>query len=81
VLAGIRGCFAHSPEERGVGTSLWFQCNDAVALYHEFQSRGLSPQEPFVGNAMWDTLIIDPDGYRLHFESPTDVPEETKLSN
>jgi len=68
-------------EKRGVGTSLCFQCHDAVALYHEFRSRGLNPQEPFVGNQMWDTLIIDPDGYHLHFESPTDVPEETKLSD
>jgi hypothetical protein len=25
-------------------------------------------------------MLSDPDGYRLHFESPTDVPEETKLS-
>jgi len=30
---------------------------------------------------MWDCLIIDPDGYHLHFESPTKVPEETKLSD
>ena len=68
-------------EKRGVGVSLCFQCQDSVALYHEFLSRGLTPQEPFVGNAMWDCLIIDPDGYQLHFESPTKVPEETKLSD
>jgi lactoylglutathione lyase len=67
-------------ETLGVGASLWFQCDDAIALYREFQSRGLNPKEPFVGNNMWDTHIIDPDGYHLHFESPTDVPEETKLS-
>ena len=29
---------------------------------------------------MWVTEMTDPDGYRLLFESPTDVPEETKLS-
>ena len=28
----------------------------------------------------WDTTLADPDGYCLHFESPTDTPEETKLS-
>jgi len=67
-------------EKRGVGASIWFQCRDAVALYHEFRSRGLEPREPFVGNHMWDTAITDPDGYSLHFESPTDVPEETRLS-
>jgi lactoylglutathione lyase len=68
-------------EKRGEGVSLCFQCHDAVALYHEFRARNLDPREPFVGNQMWDTLIIDPDGYHLHFESPTTVPEETKLSD
>jgi lactoylglutathione lyase len=67
-------------EKLGVGASLWFQCEDAIELYREFQSRGLQPAEPFVGNHLWDTHIIDPDGYHLHFESPTEVPEETKLS-
>jgi lactoylglutathione lyase len=68
-------------EKRGEGVSLCFQCHDAVVLYQEFKSRNLDPQEPFVGNHMWDTLIIDPDGYHLHFASPTTVPEETKLSD
>jgi len=30
---------------------------------------------------MWVTHLDDPDGYRVEFESPTDVPEETKLSD
>jgi lactoylglutathione lyase len=67
-------------EKRGQGVSVWFQCRDAIALYHEFRSRGLDPREPFVGNSMWDVAINDPDGYSLHLESPTDAPEETKLS-
>jgi lactoylglutathione lyase len=72
---------ARMPTEKlGTGVSLWFDCDDSVALYREFQSRGLEPREPFVGNGLWDTLIVDPDGYHLHFGSPTDVPEETKLS-
>jgi lactoylglutathione lyase len=29
---------------------------------------------------MWVNGISDPDGYKLFFESPTDTPEETKLS-
>ncbi len=64
----------------GQGVSLSFQCEDAVALYREFRSRGLDPSEPFVGNSMWVTALTDPDGYKLDFESMTDVPEETKLS-
>jgi len=35
---------------------------------------------PFVGNNLWVTSFTDPDGYRLDFESPTDVPEETVYS-
>ena len=65
----------------GQGVSLSFQCEDAVALYHEFRSRGLDPSEPFVGNSMWVTSLRDPDGYFVEFESITDVPEETKLSD
>ena len=64
----------------GQGVSLCFQCEDAVALYREFLSRGIEADEPFVGNSMWVTVLTDPDGYKLDFESMTDVPEETKLS-
>jgi len=65
----------------GLGVSLCFQCEDALALYREFTSRGVTVQEPFVGNRMWVVMLSDPDGYRLEFESATDVPEETKLSD
>ncbi|RSL16347.1 putative glyoxalase superfamily protein PhnB [Edaphobacter aggregans] len=66
--------------KRGEGVSICFQCKDALALYRTFLSCGLTPREPFVGNAMWVTIITDPDGYKLDFESPTDVPEETLYS-
>jgi lactoylglutathione lyase len=65
----------------GLGVSLCFQCQDALALYHDYVAKGLAPSEPFVGNHMWVTHLDDPDGYRVEFESPTDVPEETKLSD
>ena len=65
-------------QKRGVGASVWFQCEDALALYREFTARGLTPNRPFVGNNLWDVCLTDPDGYSLHFESPTDVPEETQ---
>ncbi len=64
----------------GQGVNLSFQCEDAVALYREFRSRSLDVREPFVGNSMWVTGLSDPDGYKLDFESVTDVPEDTKLS-
>lgn len=67
-------------QKPGVGVSIFFLCNDALSLYHEFLLKGITPKEPFVGNQMWDVAISDPDGYSLHFESPTDVPEETKYS-
>lgn len=64
----------------GIGVSICFQCKDALALYLEFTARGIQASEPFVGNNMWVTGVRDPDGYKLDFESPTDVPEETKYS-
>jgi lactoylglutathione lyase len=64
----------------GKGVSICFQCVDALALYHEFIAAGVEIQEPFVGNNMWVVAFPDPDGYRLDFESPTDVPEETTYS-
>lgn len=57
----------------GQGVNLSFQCEDALALYHEFRARGLDPSEPMVGNSMWVTSLRDPDGYRVEFESPTDL--------
>lgn len=64
----------------GAGVSLNFTCEDAVAFYHEVRSRGIEASEPQVGNGMWVTGLSDPDGYRLFFASPTDTPEDTKLS-
>jgi lactoylglutathione lyase len=64
----------------GVGVSISFQCKDALALYKDFKSRGIEAKRPFVGNGMWVTSVEDPDGYRLEFESFTDVPEETVYS-
>ncbi|MBE0695858.1 MAG: VOC family protein [Anaerolineaceae bacterium] len=64
----------------GVGVSICFICADALALYHQFIARGIQASVPFVGNRMWVTSVSDPDGYRLDFESVTDVPEETIYS-
>jgi lactoylglutathione lyase len=64
----------------GEGVSICFQCRDALAIYRDTLSRALEPQRPFVGNNMWVTILTDPDGYKLDFESPTDVPEETTYS-
>ena len=69
-----------SGNKPGAGVSIWFQCRDSLSLYTEFIKKGLNVQEPFVGNGLWDVKVTDPDGYDLHFESPTDVPEETKYS-
>jgi lactoylglutathione lyase len=68
------------PPNAGEGITLNFTCDDAIALYHEFRSRALNPSEPEVGNGLWVTEVIDPDGYKLFFNSPTDVAEDTKLS-
>jgi lactoylglutathione lyase len=64
----------------GVGVSICFQCEDALAIYREVTSRGIQASRPFVGNAMWVTGMTDPDGYQIEFESPTDAPEESVFS-
>lgn len=66
--------------KKGVGISINFMCQDAIALYHEFKSREIVVSEPMVGNALWEIMVTDPDGFKLFFESETDVPEETKYS-
>jgi catechol 2,3-dioxygenase-like lactoylglutathione lyase family enzyme len=73
---------SHDPRpagKLGLGVSVCFMCADALAIYREARARGLDAGEPFVGNGLWVTSFADPDGYRLDFESPTDVPEDTKL--
>jgi lactoylglutathione lyase len=62
----------------GLGVSTCFMCRDAIALYHEFRARGVEAERPFVGNGLWVTSVKDPDGHRIDFESPTDVPEGTE---
>ena len=36
----------------GVGVSICFTCEDALAIYRDIRSRGLQPKPPFVGNSM-----------------------------
>jgi catechol 2,3-dioxygenase-like lactoylglutathione lyase family enzyme len=64
----------------GLGLSICVMCDDAVAYYRELRAKGIDACEPFVGNGLWVTSVRDPDGYKLEFESPADLPEETKLS-
>jgi lactoylglutathione lyase len=64
----------------GQGVSVCFMCADAIAIHHDARARGLTPQPPYVGNGLWVTSLLDPDGYHLDFESPTDAPEETVYS-
>jgi len=72
---GHRGGGPSGPLAAGV--SICFMCTDAIAIYHAAKARGLSPARPYVGNNLWVTSFVDPDGYRLDFESPTHVPEGT----
>ena len=66
-------------EPLGAGTSVSFMCDDALALYREFKSRGVQTRSrPSVGNRLWVVPLSDPDGYRIEFSSPTDAPEESE---
>jgi lactoylglutathione lyase len=62
----------------GEGVSICFQCEDALAIYGDVTSRGIQASRPFVGNGMWVTSLSDSDGYKIEFESPTGVPEDTQ---
>jgi lactoylglutathione lyase len=76
-----KGHNSWTPEVKvGEGVSICFICEDALAIYHEVTSRGIQASRPFVGNGMWNFGLSDPDGYRIEFESYTDVPEETVYS-
>jgi hypothetical protein len=56
-------------------------CENALAIYHEATARGVTVRiTPFVGNGLWVVSFSDPNGYRIDFESPTDVPEDTEYS-
>ena len=67
-------------ETLGTGASVSFLCEDALALYREFKSRGVQTRKrPFVGNRLWVVPVTDPDGYHMEFASPTDAPEESEL--
>jgi lactoylglutathione lyase len=65
----------------GQGMSVRFMCADAIAIYHQAKTRGLEVERPVVGNSLWVTSLIDPHGYRLAFESPTEVSEDTVYSD
>jgi predicted enzyme related to lactoylglutathione lyase len=65
----------------GEGVSIYFICEDALAIYRDAASRGIKvSRNPFVGNGLWVVPFSDPDGYRIDFESRTDVPEDTEYS-
>ena len=76
------GHHERQPEGKlGQGVSICFLCEDALIIYREVIARGLKASRPFVGNGMWVTSLSDPDGYRIDFESYTDVPEETEYAD
>src|SRR5271154_1342302 len=39
----------------GVGVTVCFTCQDALAIYRQACERGLRAKEPFVGNGLWVT--------------------------
>jgi lactoylglutathione lyase len=81
IMLQERRADAPAPQPVGAGVSLAFQCRDALAIYRAVTARGLNASKtPFVGNNMWVVPLVDPDGYRVDFESPTDVAEDTELA-
>ncbi len=71
--------FAPVEGGRGSGVTLCFFVGDAVEYYRAIAGRGVAASVPCVENGLWAAHVVDPDGYRLLFESPTDVVEGTML--
>jgi len=68
-------------EELGKGASIWFQCQDSLALYYEFKARGIETREtlrrqPHVGRRPSPT----PTATASTSNPPRMSPKETKLS-
>ena len=78
MLQEINAAHPMPDAERGIGVRVCFMCADALTIYRDAVRKGLTPQHPFVGNALWVVSFTDPDGYHIDFESPTDVAEETQ---
>jgi hypothetical protein len=68
---GLSFTITRSWKPEGRIRSCWLERGHAAIMLQ------LNVSTPFVGNDLWVTSLTDPDGYRLEFESPTDVPEET----
>jgi lactoylglutathione lyase len=54
----------------GQGVSICFMCADAIAVYHDARARGLEASRPFVGNNLWVTSVVDPDGLPAGVREP-----------
>jgi len=62
--------------------TVYFICEDALAIYHDIKARGVEGKKPFISNGMWAIYLSGPDGHQICFQSPTDadLPEETEYS-
>jgi lactoylglutathione lyase len=66
---------------RGVGISVCFMCDDALAIHRASGEKGLKAEKkPFVGNNLWVVHFKDPDGYDIYFESPSTAPEDSEFN-
>lgn len=78
----LEGKISEIPKNLGAGVSINFTCEDSLTLYREFKSRAVEiPRRPFVGNGLWCVNVVDPDGYKLWFNSPTKALEESVLAD
>lgn len=59
----------------------WLELGAAALMLQEFWKNGERAGAPPGRLGLWGTPLADPDGYRLDFESPNEVPEETVYSD
>ena len=64
----------------GEGVSICVMCRDSRGLHEELRERGVDASRPHVANGLWVTTVFDPDGFRIDFESPAEVSEDSGQS-
>ena len=66
----------------GTGVNVCFICEDALALYREFKSRGVQTRtRPFAGNRLLVVPVTDPDDTALNSRARPMHPRKANLKN
>jgi lactoylglutathione lyase len=60
----------------GTGSALYFQCKDALVIYHQIKARGFASREPQVGNYNWEVSSSTPTATTSTSAAPPTYPKK-----